>query len=105
NEVSEEVILDAIMFGHQEVVRLVEFQEKIVQAVSREKFAVEVFEVDESIFNQVKKQAYDQLTEAIRLVEKHAREERIDAIKADVLAEYDEDDEEVYLQVKHALEE
>src|SRR5690625_880245 len=104
NEVSEDIILDAIMFGHQEVIRLVEFQEQIVQAVGQEKFAVEVFEVDESIYNQVKEQAYDQLTAAIRLIEKHDREEQIDTIKAEILAEYDEDDEELYAQVEYALD-
>src|SRR5690625_1210085 len=42
NEVSEDVILDAIMFGHEEVVCLVEFQGKIIEQLSQEKYQVEV---------------------------------------------------------------
>src|SRR5690625_1524607 len=47
NELPEEVILDAILFGHEEIIRLVEFQEKIVEEVGREKREVELFTIDE----------------------------------------------------------
>src|SRR5690625_3579749 len=104
-EVPEDVILDAIMFGHQEVVRLVEFQEQIIEKVNKEKFPVEVFTIDESLFAQVKDQAYEPIKEAIRIVEKHAREDAIEEVKASVLANYDEEDEELYDQVEQALDE
>src|SRR5690625_4978340 len=52
-EVTEEIILDAIMFGHEEIVRLVEFQEEIVNALNVEKFVPEVFVLDEDIEKEV----------------------------------------------------
>jgi len=104
NEVSEDVILDAIMFGHEEVVRLVEFQEKIIEQLSQEKFPVEVFSIDESVYEQVKTAAFAQIKDAIRIDEKHAREEALDNIKETVLATYDEEDEELYSQAKHVLD-
>ena len=42
NEVPEEVMLEAIMFGHEEIKRLVAFQEEIIQAVGEEKMEVDV---------------------------------------------------------------
>ncbi|HLS20367.1 MAG TPA: polyribonucleotide nucleotidyltransferase [Bacillota bacterium] len=104
-EVSEDVILDAIMFGHEEVIRLVEFQEEIIAKVNKEKFPVEVFTVDEAVQSEVKKLANDSLREAIRMVEKHAREDAIEHVKETVLAKYDEEDEELFGQVEQALDE
>ncbi len=106
NIVPEEVILDAIMFGHQEIVRLVEFQEKIVEAVGVEKREIQLIEEDEEIFNEVKEIAYDQLIEAIQVKEKNAREEAIEAVKDEVLAKYEEDEveDEVINQVHAALD-
>src|SRR5699024_9275657 len=56
-EVTEEIILDAIMFGHEEIVRLVEFQEEIVNALNVEKFVPEVFFLDEDIEKEVESKA------------------------------------------------
>src|SRR5699024_12591877 len=55
--VTEEIILDAIMFGHEEIVRLVEFQEEIVNALNVEKFVPEVFVLDEDIEKEVESKA------------------------------------------------
>src|SRR5699024_5951156 len=98
-EVSEEVILDAIMFAHNEIIRLVEFQEKIVEAVAVDKFDVDIFEIDEDIQANVKSEIKDKLVEAIQVTEKHAREDAIGQVKEDLLAQYDEDDD-AYKHVK-----
>ena len=39
-EVSEEVIFEAIMFGHGEIIKLIEFQEKIVAEIGKEKIEI-----------------------------------------------------------------
>ena len=49
SEVSEDVILEAIMFGHKEIIRLVEFQEKIIAEVGKEKMEIPLFEPDEAL--------------------------------------------------------
>src|SRR5690606_8705767 len=48
-EVPEEVMLEAIMFGHEEIKRLVAFQEEIVEALQPEKMDVQLFELEESL--------------------------------------------------------
>ena len=48
-EVAEDVVLEAIMFGHGEIIKLIEFQEKIVAEVGKEKMDIPLFQLDETI--------------------------------------------------------
>ena len=52
-EVSEELMLEALMYGHEQIKTLVEFQEKIVAEIGKEKMEVELFKVDEAIQAEV----------------------------------------------------
>ncbi|MFB1049526.1 polyribonucleotide nucleotidyltransferase [Paraliobacillus sp. JSM ZJ581] len=106
NEVSEEIMLEAIMFGHEEVKRLVAFQEEIIAAVGKQKMEVKLFSLDEEISKAVESQAHDKLVSAIQVHEKHAREEAIEQVKTEVLAFYEENDadETTIGQVKAVLD-
>ncbi|WP_425501789.1 polyribonucleotide nucleotidyltransferase [Paraliobacillus salinarum] len=106
NEVPEEVMLEAIMFGHEEIKRLVAFQEEIIAAVGKEKMEVKLFSLDEEINKAVEAQAHDKLVAAIQVYEKHAREEAIEQVKSEVVASYEENDadEETVGQVKAVLD-
>jgi polyribonucleotide nucleotidyltransferase len=103
NEVPEEVMLEAIMFGHKEIIRLVEFQEEIIRATGVEKQQPVLFEIDQDLAEKVEAQAKEKLLQAIQVKEKLAREEAIEAVKEEVLALYDEEEEEVK-QVKAVLD-
>ncbi|GGB30682.1 polyribonucleotide nucleotidyltransferase [Lentibacillus populi] len=103
-EVPEEVMLEAIMFGHEEIKRLVAFQEEIVKSAGLEKKEVTLFEIDEALSEKVAEQAKDKLIAAIQVKEKHAREQAIDEVKAEIAALYDEADDEVVTQVKSILD-
>ena len=46
NEVSEEIMLEAIMFGHEEIKRLIAFQEEIVQKLVKKKWKLNLYEID-----------------------------------------------------------
>ncbi|WP_100010918.1 polyribonucleotide nucleotidyltransferase [Lentibacillus sediminis] len=103
-EVPEEVMLEAIMFGHEEIKRLIAFQEEIIQARGQEKSPVTLLETDEEIAAKVEEQAREILPKAIQVKDKHAREEAIDNAKAEILEQYDKEEEpEVYSQVKNVL--
>ncbi|MYL48648.1 polyribonucleotide nucleotidyltransferase [Halobacillus litoralis] len=106
NEVSEEDMLEAIMFGHEEIKRLVAFQEEIVEAVGREKMEVQLFDLDAELKEKVEAEATDAIVQAIKTEEKKAREEAISQVKADVVASYEEQeaDEETLKQVGSILE-
>lgn len=106
DEVSEEVMLEAIMFGHEEIKRLVAFQEEIVAAVHKEKMEVTLFSLNEELTKELEVKAQKELVEAIQVFEKHAREAAIEAVKKSVVARYEEDeaDNETISQVKAILD-
>lgn len=105
-EVPEEVMLEAIMFGHEEIKRLIEFQEQIITAVGKEKMEVVLFEVDPEIEANVRSLCENEMIEAIQVQEKHAREDAIEAVKKEVLEKYEaeEADEEIIKQVNTVLD-
>ncbi|OZU90274.1 polyribonucleotide nucleotidyltransferase [Virgibacillus indicus] len=103
-EVPEDVMLEAIMFGHEEIKRLVEFQEEIVKAAGLEKSPVTLFDVEEELSQKIEAEAKDELIAAIQVKEKHAREDAISQVKDQVLKTYEEEEPEVIKQVKSKLD-
>ncbi|MCT6923595.1 MULTISPECIES: polyribonucleotide nucleotidyltransferase [Bacillales] len=105
-EVPEEVMLEAIMFGHEEIKKLIAFQEQIVAEIGKEKIAVTLYELDAELTAAVKAACEADMNAAIQTVEKHAREEAITAVKERVLASYEEQeaDDETIKQVKGILD-
>ena len=90
-EVSEEDMLDALMFGHEAVKELCEFQEKIISEIGQEKMEYEHLEISDELRNEVKELAADKLDAALRIKEKLAKYEAIDNVKAEVVAKYEEE--------------
>ncbi len=90
-EVSEEDMLDALMFGHEAVKELCEFQEKIINEIGQEKMEYEHLEISDELRNEVKELAADKLDAALRIKEKLAKYEAIDNVKAEVVAKYEEE--------------
>ncbi|AEP90821.1 polyribonucleotide nucleotidyltransferase [Bacillus subtilis] len=105
DEVPEEIILEAIMFGHEEIKRLIAFQEEIVAAVGKEKSEIKLFEIDEELNEKVKALAEEDLLKAIQVHEKHAREDAINEVKNAVVAKFEDEehDEDTIKQVKQIL--
>ncbi|BCU82049.1 polyribonucleotide nucleotidyltransferase [Polycladomyces abyssicola] len=106
NEVPEEDILEAILYGHETVRRLVEFQEEIVRAIGKEKMVPELYEVPEELERRVREMATDRLIQAAQIVEKQERQNAIDAINQEVLEalaeEYPEQEADI-LNVLHDI--
>ncbi|MDZ5669640.1 polyribonucleotide nucleotidyltransferase [Bacillus stercoris] len=105
DEVPEEIMLEAIMFGHEEIKRLIAFQEEIVAAVGKEKSEIKLFEIDEELSEKVKALAEEDLLKAIQVHEKHAREDAINEVKSTVVAKFEDEehDEDTIKQVKQIL--
>lgn len=105
-EVPEEIMLEAIMFGHDEIRKLIAFQEQIIAEVGKEKIAVTLYELDAELTAEIKVACESDMNAAIQTVEKHAREEAITAVKEAVLAKYEEAEatDETIKQVKGVLD-
>ena len=104
-EVPEETMLEAIMFGHDEIKRLIAFQEEIAAAVGKEKTAISLFELDANLEKEIRELAEKDLLQAIQVQEKHAREAAISEVKNAVVAKFEEKeaDESTLKQVKQIL--
>ncbi|WP_374963474.1 polyribonucleotide nucleotidyltransferase [Lysinibacillus sp. RS5] len=89
-EVPEEIMLEAIMFGHEEIKKIIAFQEQIVAEVGKEKLPVTLFEIDEAIQSDIKAACETDMHDAIQTAEKHARDMAIQAVKDRVIASYEE---------------
>lgn len=105
-EVSEETVLEAIMFGHNEIIKLIEFQEKVVAEVGKAKKDIPLFELDKVLFEEVKGICETKLVQAIQVQEKHAREDAITEVKTEVIALYTEKEatDETLKQVREILD-
>jgi polyribonucleotide nucleotidyltransferase len=105
DEVPEEIMLEAIMFGHEEIKRLIAFQEEIASKVGKEKMEVVLYELDPQLEAEIRELAEADIKRAVQVPEKLAREAAIDEIKTNILAKYEEQeaDEETLKQVKEIL--
>ncbi len=83
NEVPENVMLDAILFGHEEIKKIVEFIDEIVAEVGKEKQAVNLYKVPEDIDEAVRAYAVDKMKTAIKTVDKLERLDNMDAVEVE----------------------
>ena len=90
-EVSEEDMLDALMFGHEAVKELCEFQEKIIAEIGQEKMEYEKLEITEELRNEVYNLSASKLDSAMRIKEKLEKYNAIDEVKEEVVNKYIED--------------
>ncbi len=89
-EVPESVMLEAIMFAHDNIRKIVSFIEEIAGKVGKEKKEVKLFKVDEELNQAVREYATEKLTTAIRTIEKLERQANIDAAKEDAMNHFAE---------------
>ena len=107
NEVPEMEMLDAIMFGHEEIKKLCEFIEEIVAEVGKEKMEYKVFKATEEIDAAVREFATEKMITAIKTVEKQERMANMDAVEketkehfAEIFPEGEKDVAEVLYNIK-----
>ena len=107
NEVPEMEMLDAIMFGHEEIKKLCEFIEETVAEVGKEKMEYTVFKATEEIDAAVREFATEKMVSAIKTVEKQERMANMDAVEketkehfAEIFPEGEKDVAEVLYNIK-----
>ncbi len=83
DEIPENVMLDAILFAHEEIKKIVEFIEAIVAEVGREKVELNLYKVPEEIDAAVRAYAVDKMKTAIKTVDKLERLDNMDAVEVE----------------------
>ncbi len=84
-EVTEEVMLEALMFGHEYIKKLCAFQVQIAEEIGKEKMEVTLYQVNETIDKEVRELAQTRLEEAVRIKEKLVRYGTIDNIEDEMV--------------------
>lgn len=100
-QVSEDDMLEALLFAHEEIKRLCEFQEEIQKAIGKEKMVPDLFKIPEELEKSIREFAEPELIPAISTHEKLAREAAIEAVNEktrDHFNEIFENDEKLSLQ-------
>ncbi|MBM7094223.1 MULTISPECIES: polyribonucleotide nucleotidyltransferase [Alteribacter] len=103
-EVPEDVMLEAIMFGHEEIKRIVTFQEDIVSKIGKEKMEVKLATGDPELEAELREKSEADLKEAATVFEKHARETAIKEVIDRISAEYATEEEDRSGEAKSILD-
>ena len=87
-EVSEDDMLDAIMFGHDAIKELLEFANKIIKEIGKEKMVYEVLDIETKLREEVESLAKTEMLEAIKIKDKLERNEAVERVKEEVIKHY-----------------
>ena len=87
-EVSEDLMLEALMFGHEAIKELVAFQESIIAEIGKPDMEYEVLEITDEFKNEIRALAEEDLNKAMRISGKLEKYAAIDAVKESVVNKY-----------------
>lgn len=87
-EVSEEDMLEALMFGHEAVKELCEFQEEIIGEIGVPKMEYETLDISDELKMTIKEKIHDKLDQALRIKDKQEKYSAIDTLKEELVEEY-----------------
>lgn len=95
-EVSEEDMLEAILFGHREIQRIVEFIEGIQREIGKPKMEVTLFRPDPALVERVKEFCQEKMVMALKNADKLQRQADVDQVKEEAKLHFAEELGEEY---------
>ena len=95
-EVKEEDMLEALMFGHEAVKKLVEFENTIVKEIGQEKMEYEKLEITSDLKEEVTNLIKDDIDKALRIKDKLEKYAALDKIKEDLVNKYESENEDMH---------
>ena len=88
-EVSEDIMLDALMFGHEHIKKLCAFEEEVIAKCAKEKMEVKLYEINPEIKAYVDANAKEDLKTAVSIKQKLERYGKIDEIELSVAEHFE----------------
>lgn len=104
-ELDESTMLEALLFGHQAIQELCQFQVEVQAVIGKEKFEFDIRQKDAAILSEVQEQYQSRMVQAIQVPEKQAREEAVNQLKEEAMEYFEEklaDNEEIELLLADA---
>ena len=92
-EVSEADMLEALMFGHEAIKELIEFQKEIIEEIGEEKMEYEKLEITDELKSEIDSLVGKRMDQALRIKDKLEKYAAIDAIKEEILNKYETENE------------
>lgn len=89
-ELTENEMIDAIMFGHEAIKKLIEFQTNIVKEIGKEKLEVELVTIDSNLRSEVEDYAKNKMIEVVQIKEKLEKYSAIDLLKENTITHFEE---------------
>ena len=89
-EVSEKVMLDALMFGHDYIKKLCKLQERIIKDIGKEKIEVELAEIPKNLEKEIRNFSEEKMLEAIQIKDKLEKYAQIDRVKEETIEHFNE---------------
>ena len=104
NELSEEIMLGAVMYGHEQMQTVIDVIQELKDEVGKEQWPVEEIEKDASLVKLVNDLAFDKITSAYQVADKVERQKQLDEIRNHVDSETNNDDSEYDVSdIKHEI--
>lgn len=104
DEIPDTLMLEAILFAHEEIKKVVAFIEEIVAKVGKEKMEVTLFKIDEEVEKAVREFATADMKEAVKTIEKLERMEKMDAVKQATFEKFEDILEDHGIDVEETLQ-
>ena len=93
-EASEEDMLEALMFGHEAIKKLIAFEEEVISAIGVEKMEYEKLEITDELRSEVDSIVRDRLDKALRIKDKLEKYSAIDNLEEEVIEKYKSENED-----------
>ena len=94
NELSEEIMLGAVMYGHEQMQSVIDVIQELKDEVGKDQWPVEEIEKDASLVKLVNDLAFDKITSAYQVADKVERQKQLDDIRNHIDNETNDEDSE-----------
>ena len=94
-QVPEDIMLEALMFGHEAIKELIKFQEEIISEIGEEKMEYETLVPEQEMIDRIKELATDKMDKALRIKDKLEKYAAIDAVREEIVELYTKENEDV----------
>ena len=90
NEVPDDVMLEAIKAGHEEIKKVCKFIEKMKEEIGKPKFEYKSFEVDHDVYEYVESNFEEEVKQALQEADKETRDNNVSAVSDKIVLAYAE---------------
>ncbi len=94
-QVEEDIMLEALMYGHKAIKELIKFQEKIIKEIGKEKMEYETLTPDSELVDRITKLISKKMDKALRIKDKLKKYTAIDNIKEEMIELFTKENEEI----------